>query len=67
LMSYSYYENMVFFNGVHQFLWELVKQAFSYVTTLNRPRFRIFGNPESRFFLTSSLNLLPRPGYSSSY
>jgi hypothetical protein len=41
---------------------EFMQEAFSDVSALSRPRFGIF-EIRSAAFLTSSLNLLPRPGY----
>ncbi len=44
LMSYRDDKNTIFFHGVHQFIWKLVKEALPYITTLYGPRLGIRGN-----------------------
>jgi len=56
LVSYRDNQNMTFFHGVHQFVWKLVKETLSHITTFSGPRLRMRGNTQcslSHFLLES--------------
>jgi hypothetical protein len=46
LMSDSDYEDVILFNRVEYLVGELVQRTFPDLPTLDRPRFRILGDPE---------------------